>query len=140
MKVKVVEAFRYEGKEYSEGSVVDLPESVAKDVIQKDYGHKPEDKTPEFGNNANPSQGNNGSSKSNEPLMSKRVPINSKKRNLKLVVWENEDSLSIALEEGKKSGEDNWQNNRIYLPVAKSFEIAERIKEAGLFVRDRKEG
>ncbi|MFP4006114.1 MAG: hypothetical protein ACLFUR_05300 [Candidatus Hadarchaeia archaeon] len=78
------------------------------------------------------------SNKGSGPVLSRRIPINSKKRNLQVVIWGGENGPSIALEEGKNT-ENGWQNKRIYLPVSKSFEIAERIKEAGLTVRDSNE-
>lgn len=54
MKVKVVESFRYEGQEYTPGSVVDLPENTARSVIDKGYGKKLEDEIPDTGQeNAN---------------------------------------------------------------------------------------
>jgi len=77
-------------------------------------------------------------SKGKGPVWSKRIPINSKKRNLQVVIWGGENGPSIALEEGKNT-ENGWENNRIYLPVSKSFELAERIKEAGIKVRDLNE-
>lgn len=76
-------------------------------------------------------------SKGKGPVWSKRIPIKSKKRNLQVVIWGGENGPSIALEEGKNT-ENGWENNRIYLPVSKSFELSERIKEAGLEVRDSK--
>ena len=69
--------------------------------------------------------------------MSKKIPV-SQQRNLRVVVWPGQENRnpSITLEEGRKDDSGNWQNNRIYLPMAKSCELAERIKEAALFVRD----
>lgn len=40
MKVKITEEFRYEGEEYEQGREVDLPEQVARSVIEKGYGKR----------------------------------------------------------------------------------------------------
>lgn len=140
MKILVERQFTHEGTTYGEGETIDLPENIAKQAIDKGYAQKPPEKLgepPELGEEPAETQGKKASEKSNKPLFSKRIPINSKKRNLKIVVWKNENNCSIALEEGKKKNEDDWENNRIYIPVAKSFETAERIREAGRLVRDR---
>jgi len=74
-----------------------------------------------------------------EPLWSKRIPV-SQQRNLNVVVWPGSGNRgpSIALEESRKQGSE-WNTSRIYLPLAKSTELAERIKQAVFFVRDREE-
>lgn len=74
------------------------------------------------------------------PLWRRRIPI-SEQRNLQVVVWSGKEdrSPSLCLEEGKKDDDGNWQNNRIYLSVAKAWEIAERISDGAKFIRDRGE-
>jgi len=75
-----------------------------------------------------------------KPLWSRKIPV-SQQRNLNVVVWPpggNRKNPSIALEEGRKQ-EDSWNTRRIYLPLAKSWEIADRIRQAACFVRDREE-
>jgi hypothetical protein len=47
-KLKVKETFRYEGEEYEEGNVIDLPESVANSVEEKGYGDIMDGESPEI--------------------------------------------------------------------------------------------
>jgi len=117
-----------DGDSYAKRDITSTDDATASVLIENDQAK-----------NVEPNEvGQSEESGEEGPLSSKKIPV-SKKRNLKVVVWpgDGDRNPSIALEEGRKSDDGNWENNRIYLPMAKSCELAERIKEAALFVRDR---
>jgi len=120
----------------SEGDIVDV-DQVTADIYTREGMATTDFEEEKSVGKGTPTEEKTGSSGGNKPLMSKKIPV-SQQRNLKVVVWDGQGKRgpSIALEEGRKNDDGNWENNRIYLPTAKSCELAERIKEAALFVRD----
>lgn len=126
MKVKVLESFRYEGKKYEEGSIVDLPESVGRRVIEKGYGAETEKEPPTL-DLEEEGQGRKG------PRWKRKIWI-SEDRNLGISVWPpggKFDSPSVTLEESRRDDSGDWQTNRLYLPTGSSLlALSEHMKSA----------
>lgn len=126
----------------SKGDIIDVDQTTADIYTREGMAEKVSEEslkqeTPDITDEVRKGTEKTGSSEGQGPLMSKKIPV-SQQRNLRVVVWPGQENRnpSITLEEGRKDDSGNWQNNRIYLPMAKSCELAERIKEAALFVRD----
>lgn len=110
MKIEVTEKFRYEGEEYEDGDVIDLPESIARSVIERGYGKKIEKETPkiDFGE----------IEEKKGPEWKKKVWI-SEDRNLTVSVWPpggKFNTPSVTLEENQRDESGNWRTKRFYLP------------------------
>lgn len=123
MKIKVVENFRYEGEEYEKNDTVELPDSVAKSVIEKGYGKELEE-SPEIGPVEEPSEEKIGETEEKKGPRWKRKVWISEDRNLSISVWPpggKFDSPSITLEENRRDDSGNWQTNRTYLPTGSSL-------------------
>lgn len=133
MKIKVTESFRYEGEEYEEGSTVDLPETVAKSVLEKGYGTKLEE-SPEIGPVEEPSKEEIEKPREKKGPEWKRKLWISEDRNLSISIWPpggRFDSPSITLEENRRDDSGNWETNKIYLPTGSSLlALSENIKSA----------
>lgn len=125
MKVKVVEKFRYDGKEYEVGNTVDLPESVARSVMEKGYGEKAEEETPviEIGE----------VEEKKGPEWKRKVWI-SEDRNISITVWPpggKFNSPSVTLEENQRDDSGNWESKRLYLPTGSNLlALSEHMKAA----------
>lgn len=130
MKIKVTETFRYEGEEYEEGNIIDLPESVANSVIEKGYGTEIEEAPTIEAVEAEKKRG---------PEWKKKVWI-SEDRNLGITVWPpggKFDSPSVTLEENQRDDSGNWKTNRIYLPTGSNLlALSEHVKSAWEKIRE----
>lgn len=134
IKIKVTETFRYEGEEYEKGNVVEIPEAVAESVIEKGYGTKIEEESPEI------SAPEKELSEKTTPAKGKRRPRWKRKiwisedRNLTISIWPSGgkfDSPSVTLEESRRDDSGNWKSNRIYLPTGNSLvALSEHMKSA----------
>lgn len=124
LKVRVTEKFRYDGEEYKEGMVVDLPSQVAESVIDKGYGSSIDEDIPTV---------EGISEEGTAPEWKRRVWI-SEDRNLTISIWPRGgkfDSPSITLEESRRDESGEWETNRIYLPTGSSvLALSEHIKSA----------
>lgn len=133
IKIKVLKNFRYEGKEYGEGDVIELPDSVAKSVMNKGYGEKAGEEAPEVSQE-------DASEEEIEEFESKKGPEWKRKiwisedRNIAISIWPKGgkfDSPSVTMEESRRDDSGNWQSNRIYLPTGNSLiALSEHIKSA----------
>lgn len=125
MKIKVSETFQYKGRKYESGDIIELPDSVAKSVMEKGYGEKIEEGTPTI--EGKTTQGKEG------PEWKRKIWI-SEDRNLGITVWppgEKYDSPSITLEENRRDDSGNWKSNRLYLPTGSSLlALSEHLKSA----------
>lgn len=134
MKVNVIETFLYEGKEYEKGSVVDLPESVARSVIGKGYGKRIEEEPPKIERPEEIAGEKAGEAEEKRGPEWKRKLWISEDRNLAISVWPpggRFDSPSVTLEESRKDDSGNWETNRIYLPTGSTLvALSEHIRSA----------
>lgn len=138
------ETFRYEGKEHEEGSVVDLPDSVARSVIEKGYGTKVEEKAPEIvPTEKAPAEEIGEVEEKRGPEWKRKLWI-SEDRNLTISVWPpggKFDSPSVTLEESRRDDSGNWETSRTYLPTGSALvALAEHIKSAWERVQKIKSG
>lgn len=135
MKIEVTEKFRYEGEEYEDGDVIDLPESIARSVIERGYGKKIEKETPkiDFGE----------IEEKKGPEWKKKVWI-SEDRNLTVSVWPpggKFNTPSVTLEENQRDESGNWRTKRFYLPTGSSLlALSEHLKFAWEKVQTLKSG
>jgi len=129
----VKENFRYDGREYKSGETVDLPEAVAKSILEKGYGTKEREKALEIKpRRALPAE--------NPPNLEKKSPEWKRKlwisedRNLTVSVWPRGgkfDSPSVTLEESRRDDSGNWETNRTYLPTGSTLVApSENLKSA----------
>ncbi len=132
MKIFVKESFKRGDKQYEKGQTVDLPEKVAKKVIEKGYGEKAEqdeeDEKIEKIENSEPSR-----PKGEGPAWKRKLWI-SEDRNLTITIWpagEKFDSPSVTLEESRREDSGDWTSNRTYLPTGSSLlALSENLKSA----------
>lgn len=134
MKIKVKENFRYDGKEYESGETVDLPEAVAKSILEKGYGTKEREKAPEIKlEESAPSEEPAESGEKRSPEWKRKLWI-SEDRNLTVSVWPRGgkfDSPSVTLEESRRNDSGNWETNRTYLPTGSTLvALSENLKSA----------
>ncbi len=118
MKIRVIKNFQYEGEDYEEGQEVDLPDSVARSVLEKGFGTKVEEiesiesvKEP-------------GEREEKKPPEWKRKIWISEDRNLSISVWPpggKFNSPSVTLEENRKDDSGNWKTDRMYLPTGSAL-------------------
>lgn len=129
MKIKVTGNFLYEGEEYEKGEIVDLPESIARSVIDKGYGEKAEEAIEE----KTPPEEIKKAGEGKKPEWKRKVWI-SEDRNLSISIWPRGgkfDSPSLTLEENRRDDSGNWDSNRIYLPTGSTLvALSEHLKSA----------
>lgn len=134
IKIKVTETFRYEGEEYEKGNVVDIPEAVAESVIEKGYGTKLGEESPEISvPKEESSKKTTGAPEKRGPRWKRKIWI-SEDRNLTISIWPSGgkfDSPSVTLEESRRDDSGSWESNRIYLPTGNSLiALSEHMKSA----------
>jgi len=136
MKIKVTETFELNEDEYKKGETIDLPDKVAKKVIEKGFGKKVEEepKIEKIGEKEE-------KSKTEGPTWKRKIWI-SEDRNLSITVWpsgEKFDSPSINLEESRRDDSGNWETNKLYLPTGSSLlALSENLKSAWNQVQEMK--
>ncbi len=118
MRIEVTKKFQFEGEEYEEGETVDLPNPVARSVIEKGFGERKED-VPKI-----------ESVEESEEMEEKRGPKWKRKiwisedRNISISVWPpggKFNSPSVTLEENRRDESGDWNTDRVYLPTGSSL-------------------
>lgn len=100
MRVKVTESFKYEGEEYEKGETPDLPESVAKSVINKEYAEKlikDEEKLGEPPEISIPEQNNQNNASGNGRI--EKIPVKTGGKS-----W-----IDVTLFKGNPEAEEDWK-------------------------------
>ena len=119
MKIVVNKKFQFEGEEYEEGETVDLPNSVARSVIEKGFGEKAEEEIPEIETIGETEK----KEEKRGPKWKRKIWI-SEDRNLSISVWPpggKFNSPSVTLEENRRDDSGNWGSDRVYLPTGSSL-------------------
>lgn len=132
LKIKVKKKFRYEGTEYKPGDEPDLPDSVARDVINKGYAEKAQGAVEQIGESPNEApEIKPGENRKQEPKWERKIWI-SENRNIQIAVWPPKESSkfnspSISIQESKRQDDGSWNSTTIYVPTGSSALALQRF-------------
>lgn len=121
-EVKVTEAFRYEGKKYEPGQVVDLPDAVARSVVKKDHGKYPDDgdeEAPTIEPSGAPEDEREGPESAPSPLRETENGIDvSGYRSADYLSADDVEEGDEMVIEGSGWKDDRFDREALYLPVS----------------------